>query len=174
MGGGSLTDEVEFRAAIPVEFSIHESFALQLEFAFLRRGDQGYEQKVFFEGLDWDAKLNYVELPISLKWYLDLEKVRFYLIGGPQIGYGLDLTVYYRKDLEFFKENFSLQDLEINRLDFGVNAGAGVEAFIGNGKKIFIDLRYYIGLRDLDQEPDSEIYNFGKALSIGFFLPLKI
>jgi len=56
--------------------------------------------------------------------------------------------------------------------DFGLVSGLGVEKTISEGKKIFVEFRYQIGLLNISRQPSRKAFNQGKAVNIGFAVPL--
>ncbi|MEO0875247.1 MAG: PorT family protein, partial [Bacteroidota bacterium] len=63
----------------------------------------------------------------------------------------------------------------ISSFDFGLAVGAGVQLEVGPGQ-IFFDVRYLLGLANLDDsEPEDEqidVFNRGIGASVGFLFPI--
>ncbi len=105
------------------------------------------------------ATLNYLELPLLVKFSFG-ETAKFFVMGGPSVGYLLSGKYDYDgveqdPDYEF-----------INRLELGAHLGAG----FGVGP-IVIDVRYLLGISNISRNvPDAEIHNtgFGGGVSLMF------
>ena len=66
-----------------------------------------------------------------------------------------------------------LEDIEVLAWDIGMNLGIGLEKNISNDKKIFVEFRYYLGMKDLFPKGETEIYNEGKSFNLGFLIPIR-
>lgn len=90
--------------------------------------------------------INYIQLPLSLKYRADLGTLSLFIHAGPYAAYALDgngsteiLGVSTEEDIDFGDGAG-----EYNRLDFGLNGGAG----IGFGP-LDLGVNYGYGLADL-------------------------
>ena len=111
-------------------------------------------------------------------------------MAGPELGYLLSGRVisdivYY--DIESGTEDYSkvdlkrgpdeIKELDLNRLDFSLNAGIGCETDFRIGK-LFLNVNYIWGLTE-SRKNDSDIndgvteYNRGLSTILGFLIPLK-
>lgn len=104
------------------------------------------------------ASLNYLELPLLIKFNFG-ETAKFFVMGGPSIGYLLDHKI--EVDGEESNDLFEFD----NRLELGAHLGAG----IGIGP-VVVDLRYLLGISNITDAPDAEIKNngFGAGVSLMF------
>ena len=104
------------------------------------------------------ATLNYLELPLLIKFNFG-ETAKFFVMGGPSIGYLLDHKLVIDGE-----DNDDLFEFD-NRLELGAHLGAG----IGIGP-VVVDLRYLLGISNITDEPDAEIKNngFGAGVSLMF------
>lgn len=106
------------------------------------------------------ATFNYLELPLLIKFNFG-ETAKFFVMGGPSVGYLLDGRT---EDNDGNKEDLELDD--VNRIELGAHLGAG----IGVGPLVF-DIRYILGISNLAKDiPDTEIHNtsFGGGVSYMF------
>lgn len=128
-------------------------------------------------------RLNYLEVPVLLKINFGGETVRAYVNAGPSFGYllggrvdgrltavGIELFDIDEK-LEFTEtpNPLSLNQLDANRTEFGLNFGGGVGYSLG-GKILFLDVRYNMGLTDYNRGFDSKNRVF--AITTGLQIPL--
>jgi hypothetical protein len=162
-------------------------FSIQPELNFIQKGSQ---QEVSFEldGFAVDSKvkstINYLEVPVLARAQFGSEKTKFFVQAGPSIAYGLGgktkLTytmndgedVYSESESGKVKfgdqpEDYDGPDAYIdNRLDFGVQVGAGVTF----NERISLDLRYGLGLSDLDDDNASK----NRAIQFTVAVPLAL
>jgi hypothetical protein len=155
-------------------FGINKSVAVQFEVLFSQKGvtlkgtSQGTSVKV------WET-VNYLEIPLLLKFYALSKRAIIYGDIGPDLGIGLFANMGSSwgesMDIKFEKGG-------INRIDIGIAFGAGVGYTTGKGQ-IFLDLRYCLGLKDLNNldESDKDVdykpncnRNFG--IAVGFIVNL--
>jgi hypothetical protein len=177
-------------AAIPVEFKFGENFALQAEPTFIQKGLKLFEQFEMEDEVgqmmnyenDFRTRINYLTLPVLAKGLAGTENLRFYAVAGPEVGYALSGTKKLEmvvtngeQTTEKISEDINFDKDGIDRFDFGLIFGAGVEAKLGPGA-VVLDGRYNLGLYDIDRSaevnPNPELYNRGIAVSIGYMLPL--
>ncbi|MEM9920595.1 MAG: porin family protein [Bacteroidota bacterium] len=165
--------------AIPVEWPASRMFRLQTGLAFLTRGTRIYYSDPSAE-LDYVDKyaISYIQIPITGKLALDLNPFDLYVIGGVDLAYGVDfelLQLSYDgtgpKTLRQRKLDF--ERAGISRLDVGLALGGGVETTISKGRRIFLDVRFHIGLNDIDARSDVEVFNQGRSYTLGMLLPIN-
>ena len=129
------------------ESFLSESVALQVELLY---SQQGYELKD--DSGTFTQKLDYVNLPLMLKIYLD---EAFFLEAGPQIG----LAVSHKEE---FDSNFGLfdtsQEFDPESFDWGINFGAGFKTESG----ITLGARYHLGKGSIYDEgnPKNRVWQF--------------
>ncbi|HLV45814.1 MAG TPA: porin family protein [Flavobacterium sp.] len=159
-----------FHIAGGVEFplSYYKQFAVQLELMYSAQGYKGKEyEQVTFEGEDFgsekleDAKLDYLYIPLTLKYYLG---DNFAIEAGGQIGYlmnasgGFDIhkaNVYRDRlseaqnnlDQALFEAGYRSKDYKdyYETMDYGLVFG--INAQMNNG--IYLNFRYYLGMQDI-------------------------
>ena len=173
MGGGSLSDQVIVRGAIPFEIQRNDLLSYQVELAFSLRGNKKVLRQIDFNAERAAKSISFVEIPLLVKVGLPVENIKPYLVGGVQFGYGLNVRTEYRRGTEYFKESYSFEEANLSRYDGGVTFGVGLLKTIAKERSIFIDFRYYLGLVNLDRSNSAEIYNEGVTLSLGFSIPFN-
>ena len=171
-GGGGLATEVGFRAAAIGEFPVNAVLCLQTEVVFIQRANWEIIQRLN-QDIDYrQVVISYIELPLLAKFNLDLNAVSLYGLLGLKLGYGVNMAGNYVEDGLIISEKLSFDEKYIEQFDMGLNLGVGIEREISKARKIFIDYRYYLGLYDIDREADSEIYNAGSVVNMGFLIPI--
>ena len=172
-GGGGLPDQVVFRGGAPVDIEIKANFSLRVEAIFAQRENIGVLSKLS-SGRNYILPvINYLELPVLAKFRLPFELFDFYGLVGPHVGYGLKLSSTYLEDNIYYQETLSFSETGVARFDCGVMFGAGIEKEISQGRKIFIDLRYYLGLKNINLDPGEQIFNEGRSFALGFLIPIR-
>jgi hypothetical protein len=171
-GGGGFTQSTGFRAALPIEIRIRNNTAIFGGPAFLMRRNQEIVRKLDPTRDYYTVETNYLSLPVMFKLRLDWQPIQLYGLFGIEVNYGLRMQATGVEDQTLFKENLDFSSININRLDGGVSIGGGFEAGMRNQRKIFADLRYYLGVMDIDQSVDGEIYQEGAYVTLGFMMPM--
>ena len=154
---GDETDGIESRTAFHVgavaEISISDKFSVQPELLYSAQG-----AKDSFEGIDVDAKIDYLNLPIMAKYYV---AEGFSLELGPQVGFLLSAKA------EGGGESIDFKD-ETKGIDFGANFGVGYKLESG----LNFGARYNLGLSNINDGEDSDDFknqNSVIQLSVGYF-----
>ena len=169
-------------------------FSIQPELTFVQKGFKVKSSGEFYDGeaiYDVNAEqkytVNYLELPVLAKLEFGTGNARFFTYAGPSLGFGFggkikgditfddgfqSITEKIDGDIKFGdapqdsgEEN---DDVYLdNRLDVGVQLGAGVTLF----NKVVIDVRYGLGLTDLADSGDSA--NRVLQFTVGIPIALK-
>ena len=153
------------------EMQLSEKFSLQGELHFIQKGTRAEE-------IDYDEKFwirfNYIDLAIMSKYYLANigESTRLYLSATPYLGYAINGKYGEEYDGKTYSESINFKEDEIRRFDFGIGLGLGL-----NWNNWFLDIRYNIGLQDLDDyeedfddyyDYDFSVYHRGILIGIGY------
>jgi len=103
------------------------------------------------------ATFNYLELPFLVKVNFGGEDFKFFVMGGPSVGYLLSGKT------EDDNGNTTNPDFDfINRLEFGAHLGAGISA-----GPLMVDVRYMLGITNFSKDiPDTEIKNNGLGAGV--------
>lgn len=171
-GGGGFRGQVIFRAGVPLEVTLNGNVHLQLEAAYVQRENRFLLGILPSRRKYLQPVLTYVEMPVLLKWRLPFEVVDFFLLAGPQVGYALRLSSTFEEDKLIFAESLNFSESGVNRLDAGLLMGVGLEKVIAQRRKIFLDLRYYLGLYNIHAGSGEAVYNSGATFALGFLIPL--
>lgn len=167
--GNTSTIGLQFGAV--VEIPVSDKFSIQPELVYLQKG-AGTEFDVFGTKVETDFKLNYFEIPILAKVYLTEGPTQVFVNVGPSIGFGLGGKTVTKAGDEEEEEDIDFSDDELTSLDLSLAVGAGVQFDAGPGK-LFIDVRYLLGLTSLDDsEEPIDVLNRGIGASVGFLFPI--
>jgi hypothetical protein len=169
-------------------------FSVQPELAFIQKGFKAKTSGEFYLGeaifqmeADQHYKINYIELPVLAKIEFGSPRARVSFLAGPSLGYGLGgklkgsitlddgydvIKSDLDSDIKFGNEpsdpNGENEDVYFNnRVDVGVQAGAGVTL----ANKIALEVRYTLGFTNLSDETDSA--NRVLQFTVGVPLSLK-
>ncbi len=141
-----------FHLGLVAEMPISETFYFAPEVLYSSQGAKFSE-----EGFDGAFKLDYIQLPLMLKYYVGSG---FSLEAGPQIGF---LT---SSEVEMEGVSVDANDY-ISGFDYGLNFGLGYKLTSG----IFLQGRYNLGLAnvfDSEEIGDGEGKNSVIQLSLGY------
>jgi len=172
-GGAGMPDEVLFRGALSGEFHLTDNVSVQIETAYIQRENPSLLIELPRGRNYIQPVINYVEAPLLMKVRLPLPIVDLYAIAGPQLAYGVGLSSTYEEDNMIYTERLDFDRSGIARLDIGCYFGAGLEKEITQGRKIFVDVRYYLGLYNINARGEEELFNQGKCFALGFMIPIK-
>ena len=148
------------------EFKINDMFYIQPEVSFLPKG---FTLKVKPEynpyGYDPHIQLiyNYYEVTANVLSKFDIDNLTPFLFAGPSLSFLSEASI---------KSPFIDREAEkVEKTDFSINFGAGVEFSLSKSIDIFVIARYSLGLTDIEQD-DTEVKTRGIALAAGlkFFL----
>lgn len=173
-GGGGLGIEQIAKGAIPYERELKDYLSLGVELGVTIRQNQAMIRKINSPVDIYFLRQSYVELPFYLKLKLPIQDLKPYIHAGGQIGYGLNMWYHYRNDRSWERDSYRFKDAGLKRLDAGVILGGGIEKELVKRQKIFLDLRYYLGLINLDKDPENSVYNEGLVFSIGCLFPINL
>jgi len=175
--------------AVPIEIAFGDMFAIQPEIMY---GSQGYkveESETTTEGtvtirskIDGQLKANTLEIPLLAKVKFGTELLKFHVLAGPSIGFGLggeaeatgtivatenttgevvfEEEFSEKGDLKFVGNDYDPDDVNDGQFAFAktnINAhfGAGVNLMLGSAT-LFFDARYILGLSDLSPKAEGE------------------
>ncbi len=158
-GEGMDTDaKVGLDIAVSADIGVSETFSIQPELHFLQKG-----YKFNFLGSDLKRALNYLEIPVLIKYNLGTqESIAGFILAGPSIGFGIG----YKAKSDGDEDTGSFDDIGLKSTDFSINFGGGVSIPITGGK-VVIDARYLLGLANI-ADGEGEIRNRGINLGVSY------
>jgi hypothetical protein len=118
-----------------------QKVSVQFELYFAQKG--GYYYGNTRAG---NIQLNYLEVPVLLRFSHQINNVYLYALGGPYIA-GL-LGGMYQADTAKSDLQIQFKSSDV-RFEFGAQAGGGIAYQLGKGR-VFLDLRYAFGLTNIN------------------------
>ena len=157
-----------YSIGVGYDIQISDAISLQPNLQYIQKGaklsvtDEINDYK-YSESID----LNYIEMPVLIKFGLGSAK-KFFLYGGPSIGYWLNGNFKFSIENTGTGESDTISekivfDENSNRAEFSVQLGMGY--LIAN--KILLDVKYGIGLSDIYSSGDIAYKNRVLQLSVG-------
>ena len=123
----------------------------------------------------WDyteAQFNYIELPIYFNYRIILNNVKPKIFCGAYFGYMVSATGRIKFNDEI--NEFDMID-EYNKVDFGIDVGAGIDFSITENYDLFLDFCYSHGLVNITKN-EGTVQNRGFQITLGiiFFISSAI
>ena len=139
-------------------YPLSEVLSLQVEAMYLLKGSKA---EIDFFGEVFDVKLNlaYLSVPVMGRYNLGSEDTSPYIVVGPEFGFLLSAKSKFNGEEEDIKDDFK-------SLDLGLNIGAGVSMNMG-ATPMFGEVRYSLGLSDIDDNDDGTTKTTGIQLFVG-------
>ncbi|MEN0006281.1 MAG: porin family protein [Bacteroidota bacterium] len=178
-------DDVDLRYATflnigaVAEIPLKDRLFIQPEISFIQKGllaeseDSSFDDKAVL-------RLNYLDINALVKYKYLGETVGGYLGIGPYVGYAMSgivksevnvggTTVETETDLELGEDESGF-----NRFDFGFTFGGGLVVPIENLPEFFLDVRYLLGITNLndDDTDDADVSNRGIGITVGALFSL--
>lgn len=153
-------------AAVGVVFfnQLTSNIGLELDLQFIQKG---YQHKICNTITD-ELKANYLEVPVILDYGFFVpgsRKFKVHACAGFYAAFWLSAK-YKMKGFDESSETFDFKKNKASRLDVGSQAGGRIE-YILNAGSISLDIRYGLGLKDLQQAANDDIRNTNRALVLG-------
>lgn len=111
-------------------------------------------------------RINYFEIPLLFKFNLKpATAVNPYLIVGPYVAFRSKATLTVEAMGQSEKEDIKE---DIKSTDFGLIGGGGLEFKVGDMPKcILVEIRYELGLADIDKGASSKAKNSSIVFNVG-------
>ncbi len=169
-----------FTAGVMAEIPMINALSFRPELNYIQKGftvSQSFDVDLIGIDMEVGAKartrINYVEMPLLLKYSIGSNVAKVYAIAGPSIAYAANAEL---TPVATFIVDFNLPSIPINldnniynRWEISGVLGAGGEVKAGNGK-VFADARYNLGFTNMLNNPivDLRIKNQGFNVSAGY------
>lgn len=152
---GADTEAVQgFSVGALVAFGIKNDFAIETSLK--------YSQKGYYNGYYVYEHLNYLDVPIQLKYnYSISNNLKLVASVGGYVAFGLNYKAI--DDLNNTTYNYKWSESNFNQLDFGPIIGTGVRF-----KNFVISLDYQIGLSNMNKSY-GKLKNRTVGLSLSYF-----
>jgi len=122
-------------------------------------------------GVKAETKLQYIDVPVFLKYRLNKENVSFYAEAGPSIAYGMageiDLKASALIDLNLPSEKINFNNDGYKRLNYAANLGLGAETNISETIRGYAVMRYSYSLNNILNDPIIGIDARANAIHFG-------
>lgn len=164
-----------FYFGLPMEFTINELFNFMPEVALVAEGSV-LSVQMLEEQRTYNNAIIYTKVPLIGKLKLLKNKhYEFGLVGGVVPALAVDVRSYYYASTNLTKSINVAVDFEeagIRRFDLALSLGLNTEKEIAQGWKLVLDVRYNMGL--LDVESHSKLTNTTESLhlTIGLVSPI--
>jgi len=153
--GSALDPRAALVAGAFVRLPVVSWLDLQVEGLYAMKG-----AKLDFQGVKSTLAIDYLEVPALARLRIGSGRRHYFVAGGPSVA--LRLRAKTRTRFSGASEELDIAD-QIERLDYGVAAGGGVEI----GSLVF-DARYTLGLRNIDKAEGSSTKNRAISITAGF------
>lgn len=171
-GGGGFSPTVGFRAGVVAAWKHRPNVDFLSEVTYLQRTSPEIVRKLDRERGYHLATIDYFSLNFLIKMQLDLEPIGLYAVIGPDVSFGARAYASYSVDGKIAIDRLYFDQLALRRWDIGACIGGGIEKEIRKRRKIFFDVRYYLGVLDIDRDPVGDIFHEGAFFNLGFLFPL--
>ncbi len=156
-------------SGIGVDIPITKMFSIKPEIGYVQKGNR-YIQQDTSSKENFIDKMNYIELPVQLKFNLHYEQFTFYLSAGPNFSYAINGTNYYSR---LTKTDYYQQEVKINfsddifrKAEVGILLGTGVSLPIWK-LRLGVDVRYSNSLTNLlDENSQYPFKAFNKGIQL--------
>ena len=167
-------------AGVNFQYRITDQLSFQPEFNYLQRGFRASEGTQFnlFDipipvGITAITRINYLELPLQLKYKFTTGNVQPYIMAGPSVAFAASGTIReianLLVDINIGTQTINLSNNNFNRWEAGgrLTAGVAFKTILG---EIQLEGSYYHGLTDFFRNPivDVHAYNKGFTLQAGW------
>lgn len=143
---------VSFKPALQIGYHIKPKLSLQTEVGYIRLG-QRYEGQQFDLPTTRSVRMDYIQVPLFIKYTSVAPVVRFHFMAGPQVGF----LLHAREDLH--RDNspaYIYEDKEVTsrfkKVDFGVALQIGADIPINDHLMFVAGLRLYTSVLDINEE----------------------
>ena len=161
-------NNIGFHIGGTVDFPISDVFSIETGLIFTTKGVK-YELSEFIllGNMDIKAKttLYYIDIPITPKFTFDLGGSELFVLAGPYIGIGLfgkaKAEVTFMGETESDSEDVEWGSEGLNRLDYGLTLGAGLQF-----TAISLGLYYNYGLANISSDSDNGWRSNNRVLNI--------
>jgi hypothetical protein len=150
-----------------LDYPLGKNLSVQTELNYQKKGEKYTSYSVTPES-EVKNEFNYLNVPLLVKYnFNDPETGKnwdFNLFTGPYMGYLTSASSYVESG-----NNTTTSDIEdqVEKTDWGVIFGGGVAYKLGNGGAIIGELRYQMGLSEVDKN-DPDLRNKGMGITIGY------
>jgi hypothetical protein len=175
-GSMKKPSKLGFQGGFIAKYGINKFLGVQAELLFAQKGMKIKATQGNVTVKSW-VTVNYLEIPILTNFTFPVGPVVLMGNIGPYFGIGLTANLATDPDVGL-NQKVKFENGSLKRFDMGLLFGAGVGYKIGKGL-LFMDLRYGLGLSDINDIDDADKgtsyeknsnRNFG--ISFGYLIPI--
>ncbi len=174
-GGASVDPITSLRLAAFYERNFKPWLSMQSEISYLQKGHPSLVDRLFEEppGLGYGA-IDVFSTSLLAKFRLQFSDLSIYLLVGPSVSrFGGAIAVFEGDDEIYQRVRVPLASYEVKSWDWGGTIGLGFEKRIRKKQKIFVDVRYYQGLLNLNKNQENVFYLESLYFDFGMMIPLS-
>ena len=154
---------LDLQIGIALDLGIIPAFSIQPEITYLGRS---YEADIV--GVGVRQNLAYVDVGALAKLRFGADDpIGAYIGAGPFLNYAISGTT----KVGDLKESIDFVEDQVKRSDFSIATALGLTLNLAN-MGFFADVRYILGLGDIDESNDSETKNRTIGITAGLMIPL--
>jgi outer membrane protein W len=133
---------------VGIDIEMAPSFAFRPELNYLKKG-----LSVSNNDATASLDMHYIEIPLLLKGSTEIGKVRPNLVAGPAVAYNLSNDI--RANTKDGSKSVTIYSTDVNvkKVDYGIQFGTGIEFPVNHDNAITADIRYDLGLANIDKDP---------------------
>ncbi|MBX2870569.1 MAG: PorT family protein [Saprospiraceae bacterium] len=155
---------LDLQIGIGLELGIIPSFSIQPEVMYL-----GRSYKADILGQEVSQNFAYIDVGALAKLRFGSENpINAYIGAGPFLNYAVSGKI----KIAGVEDKIDFDQDGIKRTDFSIAAALGLN-FNLSDLGFFADVRYILGLGDLDENPDREVKNRTIGITAGIMVPLS-
>lgn len=142
----------------------NSNFGFNIELQYMQKGYNHQICDTYYDKL----KADYIEIPLSLDYGFivpAIDNLKIHASLGIYTAYWLSGKYETKIDDEAFTETYEFEE-STSRIDFGPSVGGRIEYLLKNGS-LSLDLRYEMGLIDLQKKVTDNTSNVNRAMILG-------
>ena len=165
--GKDLNEEIKYfnsaRIGIHGEYKMNDKLSIKSELNHTQNGfrmSEGTSAKILSQsipiGVEATTHLNYIEVPLLLKYSFGNKRLSYYAEAGPSASYGINGKIKSQAtallDFNLPEVNINFSDDPYRRVLVGANAGMGLSYQVKDDLDITATMRYTGSLTNLIQD----------------------
>lgn len=164
-----------FHFSVPLEIQVNDFFNFLPEVVVASEGSVLTVQ-VLEEIRTYNNAIIFAKLPLMGKLKLLKNKnYEFGVVAGIVPAFAVDVNSHYFASSDWGRSVDVAVDFEeagIRRFDLGLSVGLNTEKVIAKGWKIMLDVRYNLGMLDIETHSDLTMTSESYSLTVGILTPL--
>ena len=144
-----------FSVSVPMQYLVMNWLSVRLDLSCLQKNYAWSHDEFAAQ----TTQNTYIQLPVLLHFSLGKNRFKFFANAGGFGGYlvnrkvnGIILNIYDPLNNYQYNEKSEFDKRRDQRFEFGLLAGLGLEYFLKNQYRIFVEARYFYGCTDLQKD----------------------